>query len=104
MVAELGNASKIIALGGGAVAQPENLRLLQDARAKLVFLDAPVEELFRRCEQQERKRPLQGDPREFRELYQQRRPYYMTASWRIDTGGKDLESIAAEVVCSLGLE
>jgi len=103
LLAGLGPSSRIVALGGGAIVQPENARLLQEAGAAVVFLDAPAEELFRRCEQEGRKRPLQRDLRQFRELYDQRRPFYLAASRHIETVGKDLETVAAEVACSLGL-
>ena len=103
LLAELGSSPRIIALGGGAVAQPENARLLQESGAALVFLDAPVEELFRRCEQEQRTRPLRRDLKQFRELYDQRRPHYMTAQRCINTSGKDLKTVAVEVACSLGL-
>lgn len=99
----LGSSPRILALGGGAIAQAENAKLLQEAGAAVVFLDAPVEELFRRCEQEPRARPLRRDLRQFRELYDQRRPYYATAVCRIDTSAKALETVAAEVACSLGL-
>lgn len=103
LIAESGSAPRIVALGGGATARAENARLLQGPRKAVVFLDAEVEELFRRCQQEKRARPLCRDLSQFRELYQRRRPFYMTAQHRIDTSGKDLEAIAAEVACSLGL-
>lgn len=97
------SSRRIIALGGGAIAEAENAQLLQAAGAAVVFLDAPVEELFRRCEREARSRPLRRDLQQFRELYDQRRPFYATALCRIDTSAKDLETVAAEVACSLGL-
>lgn len=103
LLAGLGAEPKIVALGGGAMAQSENGRLLQQAGGTVVFLDAPAEELFRRCEEERRKRPLRGDLAQFRELYEQRRPCYMTAARCIHTSGKDLDTIAREVACSLGL-
>jgi shikimate kinase len=103
LLGELGSSSRIVALGGGAIVQPENARALEEAGATVVFLDAPVEELFRRCQQPGRKRPLQRDLQQFRELYHQRRPFYMASSRCINTSGKDLEAVAAEVACSLGL-
>ena len=99
----VGSSPRIIALGGGAIAQAENTRLLQQSEAAMVFLDAPVEELFRRCDQEGRERPLRRDLKQFRELYEQRRSFYSSAPCRIDTSGKDLETVAAEVACSLGL-
>jgi shikimate kinase len=103
LIAELGDSPRVVALGGGAITQGENARMLQESGGRVIFLDAPVEELFRRCEQDEQKRPLQRDLRQFHELYEQRRPFYLKADYFIDTQGKDLETVAAEVACSLGL-
>jgi len=103
VLSELDSSPRIIALGGGAFAQPENSALLENAGVPVVFLDGPAEELFRRCEREPRERPLRGNVKQFRELYEQRRPSYLKAAWRIDTGGKDQETVAAEVACSLGL-
>jgi len=95
----------VVALGGGAFAQAENAALLQAARALTVFLDAPVNELWRRCQNEDEpdERPLRGDERQFRQLYEARRPRYMNALLRVDTAGKDVESIAAEIIASLRL-
>jgi len=103
LLSEGPNSSQIVALGGGALSQPENLTLLLQAGADLVFLDAPVEELRRRCEAEPRERPLRGTPDEFHALYQRRLPSYLRAGLRIDTNGKDIETVAAEVACSLKL-
>ena len=73
-----------------------------------MFLDAGVEELWRRCrqqaEQQAIERPLLGSLESFRELYETRRPYYLKAAFRQETGGKTVERIAAEVVQALSLD
>jgi len=104
LLAEIGSAPQVVALGGGAFGQPENVELLEKSGAAVVFLDGPPEELFRRCEQQPIRRPLRRDAEQFRELYQQRLPSYLAAGWRVDTSGKDPETVAAEVACSLGLQ
>ncbi len=104
LIAELGSSPRIVALGGGAFAQTENATLLEESGVAVVFLDGPADELFRRCEQEHVERPLRHDARQFRELYEQRRPFYLKAGWRVDTNGKDLDTIAAEVACSLGLQ
>ena len=70
----------------------------------MIFLDGAADELFRRCQQEQRERPLLQDAKRFRELYEQRRPYYLKAPRRIDTTGKDVDQIAAEVACSIGSE
>jgi len=78
--------------------------LIAKAKVHSVFLDAPVEELLRRCEEGPNLRPLRQDLKQFKELYDKRRRSYMKAAFRIETSGKDVERIAAEVACSLGLE
>jgi shikimate kinase len=103
LLAGLSNSPQIIALGGGAFAQPENAALLTDGGVTTVFLDGPVEELFRRCQAQKLERPLRSDTDNFRKLYETRRPHYLKASLRIETNGKDVETIATEVADALGI-
>ncbi len=104
VLAELGSSTGVVALGGGAFVQSENAALIEDAKAHSVFLDAPVGELLRRCDGESKERPLRQDAKQFRELYEKRRLSYLKAAVRIDTNGKDVDAIAAEVACSLGLE
>jgi shikimate kinase len=99
----MSSVARIVALGGGAFAQAENVLLLEQAKADVVFLDGSPEELFRRCQQEARERPLLGAPDDFRKLYERRRPFYLHAAHRIETDGKQPDIIAAEVACSLGL-
>lgn len=103
LVEELDTSAKVVALGGGAFAQVNNAALLEDPRFSTIFLDAPVEELFRRCQQQQLDRPLRGDRREFQRLYEVRQPFYLKAAFRINTAGKDVETVAAEAIDTLGL-
>ena len=100
---ELGTTPRVVALGGGAFVQPENAALLQRADVTSVFLDGPVEELFRRCHEQPIERPLRGNLEQFQQLYQVRRPHYMTARLRIDTALKDVESVADELRRTLAI-
>ena len=104
LLAELGSSPRVVALGGGAFVQAVNATMIEEAEAHSVFLDAPVKELLRRCEQEQKERPLRQDPKQFRELYEKRRPSYLKAAVRIDTNGKDVDAVAAEVACSLALE
>lgn len=101
-------AEKVVALGGGAFAQKRNARLVEVGGVPSVFLDADVEELWRRCkqqaEQQRMERPLLGSLKNFRELYETRKPHYLKASFRLETGGKTVERIAAAVVQALRLD
>jgi len=101
-------AERVIALGGGAFAQKPTARLIEAGGVPTVFLDARVDELWRRCrlqaEEQGVERPLLGSREGFRKLYAKRHPHYLKASVRQDTGGKSIEGIAAEVVRALGLD
>lgn len=101
---ELSTQPRVVALGGGAFAQPGNATMLENAGVRVVFLDGPAEELFRRCTQEQRERPLLRNAAKFRELYEQRRSSYLKAWCRIDTSGKNIEDVAAEVACKMGVE
>jgi shikimate kinase len=99
---------RILALGGGAFAQRQNARLIAGIGVPSVFLDADVMELWQRCikqaEQDGIERPLLGSLETFRKLYEARRPHYLKASFRQQTGGNTVERIAAEVAQALGLK
>lgn len=100
-------AARIIALGGGAFVQPQNAELLQEAGVPVVFLDAAVEELWRRCSEQAEaagmERPLLRSFEKFESLYRSRRRSYLKAGLTIATGGREVNAIAAEIAKKLGL-
>ena len=100
---EPGPWPRVVALGGGAFVRSANTAVVKKAQAHTVFLGAGAQELFRRCQLEGVRRPLLRDLKQFRELYEQRRPYYLKAHLRIETSGKDVAAIAAEVACSLGI-
>jgi shikimate kinase len=106
-LAELaGGVSRIIALGGGAFAQKANLDLLRSAGMPTVFLSAPVEELWQRCARQAKngiERPLLQHIDQFRSLHTSRRKSYSKASLKIETAGRAVDAIAAEIVDKLAL-
>ena len=103
-----GGVFKIIALGGGAFAQPEVAELIEASGMHTVFLDAPVEELWQRCRQQaaeaKAERPLLSNIDQFRQLYESRRRSYRNASLKIQTGSRTVHAIAEEIAEKLGLE
>src|SRR6266849_3519067 len=103
LIQELGASPRVVAVGGGAFVQANNAALLEEVGFPAVFLDAPVEELFRRCQEQQLKRPLRRNLEEFHRLYEARRPCYLKAALRIETSGMDVEKVAAEAIRSLGL-
>ncbi|MGA7907772.1 MAG: shikimate kinase [Candidatus Sulfotelmatobacter sp.] len=100
-----GGVKKVVALGGGAFAQTANAGLIEANGIPTLFLDAPAEELWRRCCEQSRdqgtQRPLLNSLESFRKLYEVRRPKYLTASLRQDTSGKDVAGIVADIVEAL---
>jgi shikimate kinase len=93
----------VLALGGGAFTDQDNYRLLASADVAIVFLDAPVEELFRRCEQPGVVRPLRRNLDQFRELYKRRRPSYGNSTLKIPTSGKDIPFIVEQIISGLNL-
>ena len=104
LLAKTGASSRIIAVGGGAFVQEVNRTLLESAKVPTVFLDAPPEELFRRCMEQKIERPLRRDQHQFFQLYEDRRAHYATATLCINTHNRDVGKIAAEVAERLGLK
>jgi shikimate kinase len=103
-----GGIARVIALGGGAFAQKANLAILEAAQVPTVFLDASVDELWRRCSEQAEEcggeRPLRKSIEQFRKLYKARHKDYSAAVLRIDTSARNVEAIAEEIVDKLGLQ
>jgi shikimate kinase len=97
-------APLILALGGGAFVEPANTSLLDSLATPTVYLDASVEELWRRCGADSVVRPLRSDESAFRKLYEVRRPKYLRAQLRVETGGREIAAIVNEIVDRLGLE
>jgi shikimate kinase len=91
----------VVALGGGAFTQLQNRELLRDWPS--VFLEAPADELWRRCSDDPAERPLRKDRKQFSRLYQERLPFYRQATVAIETAGKDLASICTEIEGALHL-
>lgn len=91
----------VVALGGGAFTQTENVDLLERAGAHVVFLDAPLDELRRRIGEDDR-RPLFADAERFRQLYEERQMHYRRAAYRVQTDGKTVAEVAREIEFLLG--
>lgn len=100
-----GEAGRVIALGGGAFVQANNAALLKESGMPTVFLDARVEELWRRCSKQAGgRRPLQQSREDFAELYEKRHKIYKQASCKIQTEGRTVDEVAAEIARRLVLK
>jgi shikimate kinase len=96
----------IVALGGGAFAQPQNRATLLEAGAITVFLEAPLEELWRRCREdgdgKGRPLALNEGAAEFKRLFHERQGAYRLAQVRVDTMNKAVDQVAAEIEQVLG--
>ena len=94
----------ILALGGGAIAQPENQQLLTEAGATIVFLEAQPETLWKRCidSKDSSPRPLLKDKASFLKLYAEREPVYRRAVHVFSTDGKSVEDVVEEIATALG--
>jgi shikimate kinase len=103
LLATLASAPAVIALGGGAFARPENRDLLARSGAVAVFLDAPVDVLWQRCQAEKKERPLMLNRRQFQLLCEQRRPSYATAPLRIDTAPINVTAVAELIALQLKL-
>jgi shikimate kinase len=103
-----GGVKKVAALGGGAFAQVKNAGLIEARGVPTVFLDAPAQELWRRCCEQARdqgtRRPLLKSIEKFSKLYQARRTRYLKATFRQETSGREIDRIVEEIVEALGLD
>lgn len=96
-IASAAQAAAVVALGGGAIAQPGALERLR-IRGRLVYLDAPIECLLERIGEAV-SRPLlagldaAGRRRRLAELLESRQPWYAAADHRVDASGSPDEVV-----------
>lgn len=91
---------RVVALGGGTVAQPRSLACLRENGAALIWLHCPVEELLQRCSRITN-RPLLRDEASFRKLYAERLPFYEQADYRVESNIEPLRVV--EQILALGI-
>lgn len=91
---------RIVSLGGGTIVQLQNLVLLREAGAALIWLHCPIEELLQRCAHIT-DRPLFRDEASFRRLYQERLPTYEMADYKVESRGDPARVV--EQILSLGI-
>ncbi len=77
----------VLALGGGTFAQPHNVELLRSHGGVVIWLDCPIEVLLARCAAITN-RPLFRDEASFRQLHEQRRPFYQQADYRVENNAE----------------
>ena len=97
LIERLAGAPLVVALGGGAVAQPGALELLA-ARGTVVYLRARPETLLGRVADAETRPLLRGLSRRERlarlaALLAEREPHYASASIVVDTDGAEVEHV-----------
>lgn len=85
----------VVALGGGAFVQPQNWKLISENGVTL-WLDCPFETLCDRLGT-DITRPLAADRNKLAQLFQDRRPLYSRADYRIEV----LSSAVSDVVESI---
>jgi shikimate kinase len=91
-----GRPRVVIALGGGAVVDPEN-RMLMDSTGVTVWLNVSFETAARRVEM-DGTRPLFKDPDRAERLYESRLPIYKLARIHVPADNRPPAEIAGEVV------
>ena len=90
----------IVSLGGGTMAQGQNVEALRQAGCATVWLDCQVDELLRRCSHIT-DRPLFRDEASFRQLYAQRLPFYELAEHRVESAVEPLRVV--QDIIALGI-
>ena len=105
-VARLVDVAAVVALGGGAMAEPETRALIL-AHGTSVYLRAKAETLLARVGEADT-RPLlagldaEGRVARLRELLAQREPAYGLADHVVDTDGRTLEAVVETIALELG--
>jgi shikimate kinase len=95
-----GGRPTVMALGGGAMVQPENFAMIED-NGITIWLDCPFETVRRRVGDSSH-RPLARDPEAFARLYEERRESYARADFRIPIDCDD-PAVAVESILDLPL-
>ncbi|OGT98428.1 MAG: shikimate kinase [Geobacteraceae bacterium GWB2_52_12] len=92
----------VLATGGGAVISSQN-RTQMRSRGVVVNLNVTLEQVIRRLKGCNDRPLLAGDDAAERaqRLMSEREQFYSDADIRIDTDGKSVEDVAAEILCRL---
>jgi shikimate kinase len=85
-------ARTVVALGGGTFCSERNRRLISSTGIS-VWLDVPIETLYRRCAGEET-RPLFTSRPEMEQLLDKRRPFYEQSSFRIEADDLSVDTLA----------
>ncbi len=83
----------VVALGGGAFAQPQNTDVIANHGVS-IWLDVPLELAWQRVSK-ETGRPLARNRAQFCALYEARREAYARAEYRVEAADDDAEAMVA---------
>lgn len=100
-----GNERVVIALGGGALERAETREFLAGlSRCRIVFLDAPLEELLARCAAHEGgpERPILRDRAALAQRWHSRLPGYREAHVILNTSQRTPYALAEDLLDRLG--
>jgi shikimate kinase len=86
----------VLALGGGAFVQPANRELLQNNGVTL-WLDCPFEVIQRRLNG-DVSRPLAAQANGVGRLYEDRKPLYSRADYRVDVDTEDVSELIRRIL------
>jgi len=89
----------VVATGGGAVLLQENIAALKE-NGILICLDASPADIYARVNRKKGTRPLLKKNvtiEDIERLLQEREPFYASADIRVNTSGKDLDTIINEI-------
>jgi shikimate kinase len=87
----------VMALGGGAFVQPRNWDLLQN-NGVTVWLDCPLDTVCKRLGDCDPTRPLSANRSGLAKLFDDRRPLYARADYRVDADTEDTVEIIKRIL------
>lgn len=90
----------VIATGGGTVLREENMQILRN-NGIIILLEASPEDIFARVSRKRGTRPLLRKNltiENIEAMLADRDPFYQQADHRINTSGKDLDTIVKEIM------
>jgi len=93
---------RVVATGGGTIANRENLQKLKSAGV-VITLTADIESILERVGEAADRPMLHGREKSerIRALLKERAPFYAQADFTIDTSSKSVEEVALEIVARL---
>jgi shikimate kinase len=87
----------VVALGGGAFAQPRNWELIEN-NGVTIWLDCTLERVRQRLGD-DTTRPLARDRNGLAKLYEDRRPLYSRADFRVEIETDDVSEVVRSILC-----